>query len=113
MKSGRAHIEGIGAVILFPTHFAETPDDAAIERLVEQTCRFMIAKAEKRKLGISEIVCATQELMARFLVAPLFSGSATRAQTEELISQMMGIATRRAMNLLDGKPPGEEDRTDS
>lgn len=94
------------AVLLFNLHFAETPDDAAIERLAQEAIKFMVRRAEKRKMAMADVVCATQEVMARLLISPFMLQKRDRAETEALINKMMGLATRRAFDMLDGQAPG-------
>src|SRR5437870_5766329 len=86
--------------LMFNTHHAETSDDAAIERLTQETMKFMIHRAEKRKMAMGDIICAAQEVLARLTVAPLLEASdhddKARADAEVLIGSMMTIAHKRA-----------------
>lgn len=95
------------ALLLFNLRLANTADDAAIERLAQEGCKFLIHRAEKRKLTMQEVICATQEMMSRFLVAPVMCGAQDQEAAEKLIVSMMGVATRRALDMLEGNAPGQ------
>lgn len=95
------------AVLLYNLRNSDTPADAEIERLAQEAVKFVVRRAEKRKLSVSDAICVGQEVLARLLVAPVLSGAVDRTTTEKLIADMMGIATRRALDMLDGHAPGQ------
>lgn len=95
------------AVMCFNLRNANSADDAAIERLAQEGCKFVIHRAEKRGLSMQEVICVTQEMMSRVLVAPVLCGAQDRTAAEKLIVDMMGVATRRALDMLNFDGPGQ------
>lgn len=96
------------AFLMFALSGAETADDAAIERLVQDLAKFAVKKAEHRKLSYPDVMCAALEFAARVCAAAVaFHEPSDR--DDKLVADMTNNFRNRMRGAMEAQAPGESD----
>lgn len=100
----------MGAVHIFDVRLAESPNDAAIEALVDQYIKFLIKQSKLKDIAFADLCCATIEAAARLSVATLVAaGVGVTPESERVIKNMVRYFEASMIARLSGRVPGHED----
>lgn len=96
------------AVMFFNLSNATSANDAAIERLVQETVLQMVNFATMRGMTKTDLACVAQEVLARTMLAVFATGKNKPDQIIGLIEDSLPIVLDRARFLLSGEALGQE-----
>lgn len=94
------------AVVVFNLRSAPDVDDARIETLVQLCIKHLFEEAQIRGASMEELLCASQEIVARVTCSPLLAKGDTGAAAQKMVKAMMRITKNRALDCLAGFQPG-------
>jgi hypothetical protein len=96
-------------VIVFDLRAAETPDDEAIEKLVQLLVAFVLKEAKDDNLAFPDVMCAAIEFAARMSAAATTFHEPDEEKDAILVADLTNNFRNRMLGAMEGRAPGEAD----
>lgn len=94
--------------VVFDMRAAETPDDAAIEKHVQDLLQFTLNEGKKNNLSYADVMCAAIEFAARLCAAGTSFHEPDTEKDDRLVAELTNNFRNRMRSAMEGQAPGED-----
>jgi len=95
-------------LLVFDLRGAETPDDAAIERMVHRLAKFATRRAQAEDMPFPGLMCAVVEFAARIVASATTFNEKGEEANEQLVAAMVNNFRNRIRGAMETRAPGTD-----